>query len=47
MTRLIKISKNRETKIAYLNRLNKISGLVIVLNAILIGTETQTKFNRI
>jgi hypothetical protein len=43
MTRLIKISKNRETKIAYLNRLNKISGLVIVLNAILIGIEASIR----
>ena len=43
MTSLIKISKNRETKIAYLNRLNKISGLVIVLNAILIGIEASIR----
>lgn len=43
MTSLIKISKNREPKIAYLNRLNKISGLVIVLNAILIGIEASIR----
>jgi hypothetical protein len=43
MTSLIKISKNRETKITYLNRLNKISGLVIVLNAILIGIEASIR----
>jgi hypothetical protein len=43
MTSLIKISKNRESKITYLNRLNKISGLVIVLNAILIGIEASIR----
>lgn len=47
MSEEIKINKNAESRLEYRNRLNKISGLVIVLNAILIGIETQTKFNRI
>jgi hypothetical protein len=43
MARIIKINKNGETKIAYRNRLNKISGLIIVLNAILIGIEASIR----
>ncbi len=40
---LIKSNKNKETKIAFRNRLNNISGLVIVFNAILIGIEASIR----
>jgi len=43
MASLIKINKNGESKFAYRNRLNKISGLVIVFNAILIGIEASIR----
>lgn len=43
MTWLIKSNKNKETKTAYRNRLNNISGLVIVFNAILIGIEASIR----
>ena len=43
MTSSIKSNKNKETKTAYHNRLNNISGLVIVFNAILIGIEASIR----
>ncbi len=43
MSAEIKINKNAESRLEYRNRLNKISGLVIVFNAILIGIEASIR----